>query len=246
MRPDAAPTAKACFRLLPDCSSGRLTAAPSGIFCSPMPRANASAPLSASGSPRRASAAARPTVIPSGRLWRVTASTIRRHFSALPVPEVRSRPDTCSSRSRPTAPSTSPHEGGIHAGSGPAAARSMAGSSRLQTLAASMMPAARPFSIRWVFGSCGLRSRNTPAAPSAVHAAGSSNTIHTNNDSNLHSPFPPMYAPAAERVQKTAGCVLSREHPTVFVYLEPVFVCRNLVLVFSAVFFLRRRGFRFR
>ncbi|MBD9289800.1 MAG: hypothetical protein EGQ68_07105, partial [Faecalibacterium sp.] len=33
----------------PLCASGRLTAAPSGMFCSPMPRLNASAPLTASG-----------------------------------------------------------------------------------------------------------------------------------------------------------------------------------------------------
>ena len=144
---------------------------------------------------------------------------------------------------------TSPSDGGIHPGSCPAAARSMAGSSRLQTLAASMMPAASPFSIRWVFGSCILRSRNTPAAPSVVHPAGSNSKIITNNHkSNPHSPFPPMYAPAAERVQKTAGCLPFREHPTVLVYLELLFVLSDFVLglAFSAAFFFRRRGFMFR
>ena len=68
-----------------------------------------------------------------------------------------------------------PTAGGTHAGSGPCSARSMAGKSRLHTLAASMMPAAMPQSIRLVAGSPVFRSRNTPAAPAVVqtrHAAG--------------------------------------------------------------------------
>ena len=179
-RPDAAPAQKA-FRLpCPACASGRLTAAPSGIFCKPMPSARASAPLTASGSPCRASAAASPTTMPSGRLWRVTASTTRPIRPCSFDPVCISRPAASSSRSRPTAPSINPAAGASQTGSVPASARSMAGSSRLHTLAASMMPAAMPQSIRRVRGSSARRTRKTPAAPSAVQSAGSSRMTAAN------------------------------------------------------------------
>ena len=159
-----------------------------------MPSARASAPLMASASPDSARAAARPTTMPSGRLCRVTASTIRPQCPA-PAP-VSSVPAACSSRSRPTAPMTSPAVGGSHAGSGPSSARWMAGSSRLHTLAASMMPAAMPQSIRRVFGSCVGRIRKTPAAPTVVQQAGSSRTAANRKKIpfKTHSPFPPFYA----------------------------------------------------
>ena len=115
------------------------------MFCNPMPRARASAPLTASGLPSSASAAARPTTIPSGRLCRVTASTM---CPQCPGPAANQRPASASSRSSPTAPTTSPAVGGNHPGQTPRSARSMAGSSRLHTLAASMMPAAMPEVIR--------------------------------------------------------------------------------------------------
>ena len=185
--PEAAPAAKARHLDLPSCASGRLTAAPSGMFCSPMPSARASAPLMASGSPRRASAAARPTTMPSGRLCRVTASTIR---PLRPGPAFSRRPASVSSRKSPTAPSSRPTAGGTHAGSGPCSARSMAGKSRLHTLAASMMPAAMPQSIRRVAGSPVFRSRNTPAAPAVVQSIGSSSTAAVRKIcSKSHSPF---------------------------------------------------------
>ena len=41
-RPDAAPAQNACPRVRPLCNSGRLTAAPSGMFCRPMPMLSAS------------------------------------------------------------------------------------------------------------------------------------------------------------------------------------------------------------
>ena len=170
-RPDAAPAQKA-FRLpCPACTSGRLTAAPSGIFCKPMPSARASAPLTA---------AASPTTMPSGRLWRVTASTTRPIRPCSFDPVCISRPAASSSRSRPTAPSTNPAAGASQTGSIPASALSMAGSSRLHTLAASMMPAAMPQSIRRVRGSSARRTRKTPAAPSAVQSAGSSRMTAAN------------------------------------------------------------------
>ena len=123
----------------------------------------------ASGSPVNASAAARPATIPSGRLCNVTASTIR---PPCPVPPASSCPANCSTCKRPTAPSTSPTADGIHAGSGKVCPRWIAGSSRLHTLAASMMPAAMPHRMRCVQGRDRRRSKNTPAAPSVVHAAG--------------------------------------------------------------------------
>ena len=72
----------------------------------------------------------------------------------------------------------------------------MAGSSRLHTLAASMMPAAMPQSIRRVFGSCVGRIRKTPAAPTVVQQAGSSRTAANRKKIPFksHSPFPPFYA----------------------------------------------------
>ena len=130
--------------------------------------------------------------MPSGRLCNVTASTIRPQW---PAPEHSSRPAACSSRSSPTAPMTSPAAGGSHPGSGPRSARSMAGSSKLHTLAASMMPAAIPQSIRRVRGSCVDRIRNTPAAPTAVQHAGSKSTAATKKiPFKPHSPFLLFYA----------------------------------------------------
>ena len=101
-----------------------------------------------------------------------------------------------SSRSRPAAPSTSPAEGGTHAATPSSRVRSMAGSNRLHTLAASMMPAAMPQSIRRVFGSCVGRIRKTPAAPTVVQQAGSSRTAANRKKIpfKTHSPFPPFYA----------------------------------------------------
>ena len=71
----------------------------------------------------------------------------------------------------------------------------MAGSSKLHTLAASIMPAAIPQSIRRVRGSCVDRIRNTPAAPTAVQNAGSKSTAATKKiPFKPHSPFLPFYA----------------------------------------------------
>ena len=118
--------------------------------------------------------------MPSGRLWRVTASTTRPIRPSSFDPVCISRPAASSSRSRPTAPSTNPAAGASQTGSLPASALSMAGSSRLHTLAASMMPAAMPQSIRRVRGSSARRTKKTPAAPSAVQSAGSSRMTAAN------------------------------------------------------------------
>ena len=122
--------------------------------------------------------------MPSGRLCSVTASTMRL------LPRCKSCPAMLSSRSRPAAPSTSPAEGGTHAATPSSRVRSVAGSSRLHTLAASMMPAAIPLSTRWVRGAADRRSRNTPAAPSVVHTAGNSSTLAAKTIwFKTHSPF---------------------------------------------------------
>lgn len=183
--PEAAPAAKDCPRVRPLWVSGRLTAAPSGIFCKPIPRLSANAPLTASASPCSASAAASPTTMPSGRLCRVTASTMRPQC---PGPPASSCPAASSSRKSPTAPKISPSAGGTHAAL--PCDRAMAGSNRLHTLAASMIPAAIPHKMRRVAGLVCLRSKNTPAAPSAVHAAGNSQTQSVKTIRfKPHSPF---------------------------------------------------------
>ena len=80
----------------------------------------------------------------------------------------------------PQHPARAPPPGPARPAAIPASARSMAGSSRLHTLAASMMPAAMPQSIRRVRGSSARRTRKTPAAPSAVQSAGSSRMTAAN------------------------------------------------------------------
>jgi hypothetical protein len=168
-KPEPAPPRKARHRVPPACRMGRLTAAPSGTFCSPMPKASAAAPENALAPPEAASAAARPMTMPSGRLCSVMASTTR---PLCPRPPESSPPATCSSQSRPNAPMHSPAAGGSHAGTGPPAARPIAGSSRLHTLAASITPAAKPSIMRWARGPGGRRRKKTDAAPSAVQAVG--------------------------------------------------------------------------
>ena len=156
-----------------------------------MPRLSASAPLMASGSPVDAMAAASPATMPSGRLCKVTARIMR---PLCPAPPASSCPANCSTCKRPTAPSTSPIADGIHAGSARPRPRSMAGSKRLHTLAASMMPAAMPHKMRCVQGRACRRSKNTPAAPNVVHAAGNSST-HAVKIIRFKTTFPlcPLY-----------------------------------------------------
>ena len=203
--PDAAPARNARSRVQEPWASGRLTAAPSGIFCRPMPRLSASAPLMASGSPVDAMAAASPATMPSGRLCKVTARIMR---PLCPAPPASSCPANCSTCKRPTAPSTSPIADGIHAGNARLRPRSMAGSKRLHTLAASIMPAAMPHKIRCVQGRACRRSKNTPAAPNVVHAAGNSST-HAVKIIRFKTAFPlcPLYVRKGKKVQNCP------EHP---------------------------------
>ena len=175
-----------------------------------MPRLSASAPLMASGSPVNASAAARPATIPSGRLCNVTASTIR---PPCPAPPASSCPANCSTCKRPTAPSTSPTADGIHAGSGKVCPRWIAGSSRLHTLAANMMPAAIPLSTRWVRGAAqdALRAGPRPP-PQQKHAccpqcsARRRKQQYPRSENDLvHDTFPlcPVYVRRSKKVQKS-------------------------------------------
>jgi hypothetical protein len=79
----------------------------------------------------------------------------------------------------------------------------MAGSSRLHTLAASITPAAKPGSARCKCGPGALRSKNTPAAPSDVHTAGSPMTAAANQYTFIvHPSFPHSYSKAAQSVTK--------------------------------------------
>ena len=89
-------------------------------------------------------------------------------------------------------------------GSMPEAAKSVrAGSSRLHTLAASMMPAAMPHRMRCVQGRDCRRSKNTPAAPSVVHAAGNSSTHAVKTIwFTIHSPFARCMCDEAKRCRK--------------------------------------------
>ncbi len=103
-----------------------------------------------------------------------------------------------------TAPSTSPTADGIHAGSGKVCPRWIAGSSRLHTLAASMMPAAMPPQDALRAGPrLPPQQKTTPAAPSVVHAAGNSSTHAVKTIwFTIHSPFARCMCAEAKRCRK--------------------------------------------
>ena len=65
-------------------------------------------------------------------------------------------------------PSRIPAAAGSHAGKKPPSACSIAGSSRLHTLAAVITPAAKPMSAFWNAAPVSLAKKNTIAAPSVV------------------------------------------------------------------------------
>ena len=136
--PERRPMRKA--RPFPRPARGRATAAPSGKFWSPTPRARAAAPARAS--PSEARAKARPTAIPSGMLCRVMA-VIKR---APPWSPCRFSKRS-SIAARKAAPAAVPTDAGPQPGRPRASARWIAGSSRLHTAAAVITPAAKP-SIR--------------------------------------------------------------------------------------------------
>lgn len=73
--PDSAPMAKALFLLIPSECNGIESMAPSGKFCMAMPMANAhAADIGMAAPSAMADAKMTPTAIPSGMLWRVTAT----------------------------------------------------------------------------------------------------------------------------------------------------------------------------
>ena len=181
-KPLASPAAKLLPRPAPACRMGRLMAAPSGIFCSPMPILSAAAPAIASPWPVAAKAAAKPITMPSGRLCRVTASTTR---PLCPWPPANKPPAARSSKSRPTAPATKPRQGASQL-LPPCPALSMAGMSRLHTLAASITPAANPSMALCAAGRGCRFKKNTTAAPSAVHAQGNAVVSSANHISCIH------------------------------------------------------------
>ena len=97
----------------------------------------------------------------------VTSSAVSREVR----PEAgRRRGSRASKPQRKRAPAPVPATAGSQGGRPWAAARSMAGSSRLQTLAAVMMPAAKPSSQRRRRSRGSRTKRKTVAAPSVVMA----------------------------------------------------------------------------
>ena len=77
--PESWPYQKLLNRERPSRRKGMETAAPSGKFCRPIPKARAVAPERvAEGRPAAAAPKATPTARPSGMLWRVMAITSRR------------------------------------------------------------------------------------------------------------------------------------------------------------------------
>ena len=151
-------------------------AAPSGKFCSPMPKHSAIAPASVTldEPPPAASAQARPTAMPSGMLCSVTASTSSVvRLKLVCTPSASLEPGCrwgikASSTIRNNAPSAKPPAAGSHPGTPCSPAISMEGISRLHTLAAIITPAANPRNTRWNEGLISFLNRNTTAAPAAV------------------------------------------------------------------------------
>ena len=155
-KPDSAPNANAFGALMPSCSMGSATAAPSGTFWIPMPIASATAMPNMAGSPPfwAAMANSRPTLMPSGILCNVTAvnrSVGRSHLlgrpSGLLSPGCRCGNSWCSTMRNAT-PMANPPAAGIHPTCPASSARSMAGISNDHTDAAIITPAANPRNIR--------------------------------------------------------------------------------------------------
>ena len=144
-----------------------------------MPSESAAAPAGVTGvfSASRPAYTA-PTAIPSGMLCSVTASvsialrpSAQRGPSGQSLFRCRCGIRWSSSSKKPT-PSQNPPAAGKNAHAPRAAAWSMAGISRLHTLAATITPAAKPVSARCTPSRRLRRSTNTQAAPSAVPAKG--------------------------------------------------------------------------
>ena len=150
-------------------------AAPSGKFCTPTPRARATAAVNRAGSSAWAARAKEtPTAMPSGILCRVTASTsIRvRRREVWPSRQWKDSGAKWGSRASMASKNAMPRADPPAAGSQPARcssrAFSMEGMSRDHTLAASITPAAKPSITRCSPGELWRRNRKTTQAPRAV------------------------------------------------------------------------------
>ena len=154
---------------------GRDTAAPSGKFWRPMPRARATAPARAPGAVSMAATEKlRPTAMPSGMLWSVTARTIMVvRFQWAGKPSAWSLP-MCRWGSRPSSsisaapPSTKPPPTGSKMLLPASSAISMAGMSSDHTDAAIITPAAKPRNTFCMVWDISFLKKNTMPAPSTV------------------------------------------------------------------------------
>lgn len=152
------------------------TAAPSGIFCMPMPKATTHADNKASSEkPSPSAPKATPTANPSGMLCNVIANTsnkLRRNEDVPPSLRLSSRP-TCRCGSilcnmyKVKPPARNPRLEWSQAGLPAFVNRSMEGRSRDQKLAAIIIPEAKP-SIPLKIGLGTVRKKNTKEAPNAV------------------------------------------------------------------------------
>ena len=108
--------------------------------------------------------------MPSGTLWRVMAaisSVLWRRVKSMSFARRRWGRTASNAERKPT-PSSSPAAAGSQPGTPKSADCSMAGSSRLQTLAAVITPAAKPSIVRWNWGRGSSTKKNTTAAPKVV------------------------------------------------------------------------------
>ena len=170
----------------PSARSGSEMIAPSGKFWMAMPRAKAIAPASVMfDAPLIQPAKTTPTAMPSGKLCSVTASTISVvRASWVEGPSGASSPRcrcgiAWSSAKRKSMPNQKPIAAGINASLPHASLASIAGTSRLHTLAATITPAAKPASARSTSVDSWSRMKKTSAEPRVVPAKGISRPAST-------------------------------------------------------------------
>ena len=173
--PESTPPQKAFPFFIPSARRGMEMIAPSGKFWMAMPSDSANAPAAVIWAlPDRYPAYTTPTAIPSGMLWRVTASTImvvRRSWLLGPSvwPLFTWRWGTMWSRpSKKRMPIQKPATAGTNESLPIPADCSMAGISRLHTEAATITPAAKPVSDRCTISLRVFFIKNTQAAPNDV------------------------------------------------------------------------------
>ena len=183
---------------MPSDRSGREMAAPSGKFCSPMPMARAIAPASTSWpTSLPATENARPTAMPSGILCSVTAKTImvvRRSFEGRPSGSVLPMckwGKSWSSSIKNAPPKINPPPTGTSGLFPWVSAISMAGSSKDQTDAAIITPAAKPKKIFCVLSDISFLKKNTMPAPKTVARHVKPVPKRANNSSLVSNKIPP-------------------------------------------------------